>query len=111
MSKTTKKIAGNIELSIVLPCLNEERTVGTCVAQAISFLDCQKIKGEVLVADNGSTDHSAEIAKSNGAIVVHVDKKGYGSALRGGFEAARGTYIIMADADESYDLVKSYAIC
>lgn len=94
-----------IELSIVLPCLNEERTVGNCVAQARSFLRKNRIKGEVIVADNGSTDHSVEIAKSNGATVVHVEDKGYGNALKGGFEAAKGKYIIMTDADESYDLV------
>lgn len=94
----------HVELSIVLPCLNEERTVGICVAKAIGFLNRNKINGEVLVADNGSTDRSVEIARQQGAVVVHVDKKGYGMALRGGFEAARGKYIIMADSDDSYDL-------
>src|SRR5258706_1869076 len=93
-----------IELSIVLPCLNEERTVGACIKQAQSFLEKSKIEGEVIIADNGSTDGSIEIAQSQNAIVVNVEQKGYGSALRGGFEAARGKYIIMADADESYDL-------
>jgi len=104
MTNQKEAPSNQIELSIVLPCLNEERTVGRCVAQAMSFLARQKIKGEVLVADNGSTDRSAEIAKSNGAVVVQVDKKGYGNALKGGFEAARGIFIIIADADESYDL-------
>ncbi|MCI0549613.1 MAG: glycosyltransferase family 2 protein [Anaerolineae bacterium] len=93
------------ELSIVLPCLNEERTVGNCVAQAKSFLTNGNIDGEVIVADNGSTDRSVSIAESKGAVIVHVEQKGYGSALRGGFEAAKGKFIIMADADESYDLV------
>jgi glycosyltransferase involved in cell wall biosynthesis len=105
MTNQSKALSSQIELSIVLPCLNEEHTVGACVAQAKSFLETQKVKGEVLVADNGSTDQSAEIAESNGAIVIHVDHKGYGNALKGGFEAARGKFIIMADADESYDLV------
>jgi len=105
MTNQKEAPSNQIELSIVLPCLNEERTVGRCVAQAMSFLARQKIKGEVLVADNGSTDRSAEIAKSNGAVVVQVDKKGYGNALKGGFEAARGIFIIIADADDSYDLV------
>ncbi len=105
MTNKDKALPNQIELSIVLPCLNEERTVGKCVAQAKSFLEMQKIKGEVIVADNGSIDCSAEIAESNGAIVIHVDNKGYGNALKGGFEAARGKFIIMADADESYDLV------
>ncbi|MCC6261459.1 MAG: glycosyltransferase family 2 protein [Anaerolineales bacterium] len=94
-----------IELSIVLPCLNEELTVGVCVAKAVNFLKKNKIKGEVIVADNGSTDKSKDIAKKAGARVIDVEQKGYGSALRGGFEAAKGKYIIMADADDSYDLV------
>jgi glycosyltransferase involved in cell wall biosynthesis len=94
-----------IELSIVLPCLNEERTVGLCVAQAKAFLTGQNIRGEVLVADNGSTDRSVEFAASSGASVIHVPEKGYGNALKAGFQAARGKYIIMADADASYDLL------
>ena len=93
------------ELSIVMPCLNEELTVGTCVTKAVNFLKEYKIDGEVIVADNGSTDQSVEIATKQGARVVHIEQKGYGSALRGGFEAALGKYIIMADADDSYDLV------
>lgn len=93
-----------IELSIVLPCLNEELTVGTCVAKAFGFLISNHINGEVVVADNSSTDKSVEIAEKHGAVIAHIQEKGYGSALRGGFEAARGKYIIMADADDSYDL-------
>ena len=105
MTNQSKASFDQIEISIVLPCLNEERTVGTCVAQAKSFLANHNIIGEVVVADNGSSDRSVEVAKSAGARIVHVDRKGYGNALRGGFEAAKGRYIIMADADESYDLV------
>lgn len=105
MTVNYKKTKAEIELSIVMPCLNEEKTVGNCVTQAKSFLKASKIKGEVIVADNGSTDKSIEIARKMGATVVHVPNKGYGSALMGGFEAAKGKYIIMADADESYDLV------
>ncbi len=93
------------ELSVVLPCLNEELTVGTCVSKAVRFLKEHQVSGEVIVADNGSTDRSVEIAVANGARVVHVPQRGYGSALRGGFEAARGRFIIMADSDDSYDLL------
>ncbi len=102
MARATKQ--AGIELSIVLPCLNEERTVGTCVAKAKKFLKQNNIRGEVIVADNGSTDRSFDTAESRGAKVVLVREKGYGSALRGGFDVATGRYIIMADADDSYDL-------
>lgn len=105
MSTEQKGNKNEVELSIVLPCLNEEKTVGKCVAHAKSFLKISKVKGEVIVADNGSIDKSVEMAKMHGAKVVNVLEKGYGSALMGGFKAARGKYIIMADADESYDLV------
>ncbi len=94
----------SMELSIVLPCLNEEKTVGICVTKARNFLEANNIDGEVVVADNGSTDQSAQIASANGARVIDVEEKGYGNALRGGFKAARGKYIIMADSDDSYDL-------
>ncbi len=93
-----------LELSIVLPCLNEEKTVGTCIRKARRFLERNGIHGEIIVADNGSTDRSAEIARSLGARVVHVPERGYGNALRGGFEAAKGKYIIMGDSDDSHDL-------
>lgn len=99
------KKENKIELSIVLPCLNEEATIGTCVTKAKTFLKENKISGEIIVADNGSTDYSSEIAEAKGALVVHVQEKGYGSALRGGFTKAKGKYIIMADADDSYDLL------
>jgi glycosyltransferase involved in cell wall biosynthesis len=105
MTKPDEGLQEPMELSIVLPCLNEEHTVGTCVAQARSFLENCNVNGEVIVADNGSTDQSARIAMSAGAVVVPVEQKGYGSALKGGFQAARGRFIIMGDADESYDLL------
>jgi glycosyltransferase involved in cell wall biosynthesis len=92
-----------LELTVLMPCLNEAETVGTCVAKARGFLDRLGIRGEVLVADNGSSDGSRELAMLGGARVVEIAAKGYGRALLGGIEAARGRFVIMADADDSYD--------
>jgi glycosyltransferase involved in cell wall biosynthesis len=92
-----------VELTVVMPCLNEAETVATCVRKAIGFLSASGISGEVLVADNGSTDGSQRLAEEAGARVVPVRDKGYGNALMGGIVAARGQYIIMGDADDSYD--------
>jgi Glycosyl transferase family 2 len=92
-----------MELTILMPCLNEAETVATCVRKARSFLTRTGIEGEVLVADNGSTDGSPQLARDAGARVVEISKKGYGNALIGGIEAATGRYVIMADADDSYD--------
>jgi glycosyltransferase involved in cell wall biosynthesis len=92
-----------LELTILLPCLNEAETIGTCITRANDFLTKSGISGEVLVADNGSTDGSIAIAQSLGARVLTVPARGYGAALNGGIEAARGTYVIMGDADDSYD--------
>lgn len=96
---------GAIELSIVLPCLNEADTLGICVEKAMRTLREHNISGEVIVADNGSTDGSQGIAEKLGARVVPVAAKGYGNALMGGIAAARGRFILMADADDSYDLL------
>lgn len=93
-----------IEISIVMPCLNEHETVGICVRKAVDALRAANIQGEVIIADNGSTDGSQQIASDSGARVVDVKDKGYGNALRGGIASARGTFILMADADDSYDL-------
>ena len=93
----------NPKLSIVMPCLNEAETVETCIIKANRFLKAHNIDGEVIVADNGSTDGSQELAQKAGAIVVHVPEKGYGNALIGGIEASKADYIIMGDADNSYD--------
>ena len=95
-----------LEMSVVMPCLNEARTVGRCVELAVRTLKENGIQGEVLVADNGSTDGSREIAEKAGARVVPVSERGYGAALMGGIAAAKGRYVIMGDADESYDFAE-----
>lgn len=92
-----------LELSIVMPCLNEADTLEVCVEKAKRSLHEHNIAGEVIVADNGSTDGSQAIATRLGARVVHVEAKGYGNALMGGIVAARGKFIVMGDADDSYD--------
>jgi glycosyltransferase involved in cell wall biosynthesis len=92
-----------IRVSAVMPCLNEERTVGVCIQKAFASFRAMGISGEVVVADNGSSDRSVELAMALGARVVHVIERGYGTALIAGIEAARGDYVIMADSDDSYD--------
>ncbi|MCB9294986.1 MAG: glycosyltransferase family 2 protein [Lewinellaceae bacterium] len=96
---------GKVELTILMPCLNEEETIGICIRKALSFLDEHQVSGEVLIADNGSTDNSKSIARRLGARVVDVEEKGYGSALLGGIKAARGEFVIMGDSDDSYDFL------
>lgn len=91
-----------MEFTILMPCLNEEKTVAVCVRQAAAFFEKNKIDGEILVVDNGSTDASPRIAVQEGARVVICDKKGYGNALRYGIEEAFGAYVIMGDCDCSY---------
>jgi glycosyltransferase involved in cell wall biosynthesis len=92
-----------LELTILMPCLNEAETIEVCVRKARGYLDSRGISGEVLVADNGSTDGSQKLAEACGARVVAIPDKGYGAALLGGIEAAGGRFIIMGDADDSYD--------
>lgn len=92
-----------IEVSVVIPCLDEAETIGTCVKKALDGIARSGARGEVVVADNGSTDGSIEIATELGARVVPVSEPGYGAALMGGIAAARGRYVIMGDADDSYD--------
>src|SRR4051812_13948687 len=95
--------ADDVEVSVIMPCLNEARTVGRCVDKAIRAMEELGVLGEVIVADNGSSDGSPEIARQHGARVVPVARRGYGSALQAGIAAARGRYVIMGDADDSYD--------
>ena len=91
------------EVSVVIPCLNEADTLRSCLTKAIRCLENHGIDGEIIVADNGSTDGSREIAVASGVRLVDVRRRGYGSALMGGIAAARGRFIVMADADDSYD--------
>ncbi len=102
-----------LELSVVMPCLNEERTVAICVGKAVRTMRELGIQGEVVIVDNGSTDRSVQVATEAGARVVYHPLKGYGNALRRGFAEARGTYIIMGDCDDSYDFtdLKRFVDC
>jgi glycosyltransferase involved in cell wall biosynthesis len=93
----------DLELTILMPCLNEAETIAACINKAKDYLDRSGVHGEVLIADNGSTDGSQQIARSLGARVVNVRSRGYGAALLGGIAKARGTFVIMGDADDSYD--------
>src|SRR3954464_11615032 len=92
-----------VSASVVIPCLNEAPTIERAVNAALEALENAGIRGEVIVADNGSTDGSAELAERAGARVVHEPRRGYGSAYLAGFAAARGDYIVMGDADLTYD--------
>jgi glycosyltransferase involved in cell wall biosynthesis len=102
-SVLTRSAPPELEVSIVMPCLNEADTLETCIAKAREALDGHRVEGEIIVADNGSTDGSVAIAQRMGARVVHVKARGYGNALMEGIAAAKGQYIIMGDADDSYD--------
>lgn len=100
-----REVTSAPELSIVMPCLNEAETIGTCIHKAQTFMHRYDVVGEIIVADNGSTDGSQEIAMLMGARVVRVEARGYGNALMGGITASRGRYVIMGDADDSYDFL------
>jgi glycosyltransferase involved in cell wall biosynthesis len=95
-----------IELSIIMPCLNEADTLPICIQKSLRILREHNIPGEVIVADNGSTDGSQSIAQNLGARVIPIEARGYGNALMGGIAAARGKFILMADADDSYDFLE-----
>lgn len=94
-----------LDISVVMPCLNEETTVGLSVIDAMKFMEKNSIKGEVIVVDNGSEDNSAKIAAAQGAIVISEPRRGYGRALRTGFENAQGKVVIMGDCDTTYDFL------
>jgi hypothetical protein len=102
-STVPREEAGAVELSIVLPCLNEAATLGRCIGDARAAMAALGVDGEIIVADNGSTDGSIQLAEGLGARVVRVPRRGYGSALLGGIGAARGRFVIMGDADATYD--------
>ena len=91
------------ELTVLMPCLNEEKSIGFCIREALDCIEKHNISAEILIADNGSSDSSVNIAKSLGARIVHIEKRGYGAALIGGINEANGKYIIMGDCDGSYD--------
>lgn len=95
--------APSIELTILMPCLNEAETLEVCIRKALGYLERSGVQGEVLIADNGSSDGSQAIAEACGARVVPIAEKGYGAAILGGIAEARGRYVIMGDADDSYD--------
>ena len=94
---------GDVELTILMPCLDEALTVQTCVEKAHAYLRSRGMSGEVLIADNGSTDGSQTLAVAAGARLVAIPHKGYGAALMGGIAAAKGRFVVMGDADDSYD--------
>src|SRR4051794_33873509 len=94
---------GHVKVSVVIPCLNEADNIESCVHRALDALEAHGIPGEVVVADNGSEDDSAQLAAAAGARVISEPRRGYGSAYRAGFAASRGDYIVMADADLTYD--------
>ncbi|MEM6689968.1 MAG: glycosyltransferase [Planctomycetota bacterium] len=98
--------AESVELSVVMPCLNESDTLATCIDKAVQAMREAGIEGEVVISDNGSTDGSIEIATEHGARVVHATQRGYGAALMAGIENARGRFVIMGDADDSYDFLE-----
>src|SRR6202040_3000911 len=100
---STQQFEVSLDVSVVIPCLNEANSLAFCVEKAVTAFGKASLRGEVIVAYNGSTDGSIEIAESNGARVVHVQERGYGAALKAGIASSQGKYVIMGDADDSYD--------
>jgi glycosyltransferase involved in cell wall biosynthesis len=103
VEKSVEPVMEELEISVIMPCLNEAKTVGACIDKAILALGALGVRGEVVIADNGSSDGSQQVATEHGARVIAVARRGYGHALRAGIHAARGRYIIMGDSDDSYD--------
>ncbi|HET9802323.1 MAG TPA: glycosyltransferase family 2 protein [Candidatus Acidoferrum sp.] len=95
-----------LEVSVVIPCLNEANSIGYCVEKALAAFQAAGLRGEVVVSDNGSTDGSIELSQRLGARVIHAEQKGYGAALQAGIRASRGEFIVMGDADDSYDFAE-----
>ena len=98
--------AETLDLSVVMPCLNERLTLGTCIEKSLATIERLGLRGEVIVADNGSTDGSQQIASALGARVISIEARGYGSALGGGIAASRGKFVVMGDSDDSYDFTQ-----
>ncbi|MDO4546154.1 MAG: glycosyltransferase family 2 protein [Bacillota bacterium] len=94
-----------LQLTILMPCLNEEKTIGACIDEAAAYLSAAGCTGEILISDNGSSDRSASIARNHGACVITCPQKGYGNALRYGLREAKGTFVIFGDCDLSYDFL------
>ena len=111
MSTGSVAPAADVDVSVVMPCLNEAVSLAACISRARALLDRLRqrhgLSGEIVVADNGSSDNSQAIARALGARVVDVDQRGYGSAIRGGFAAAEGRFLVMGDADGSYDFLQA----
>ena len=108
-ARPSAEIAGAshlVEVSVVIPCLNEAESLAFCLDKAMKAFRAAGLSGEVIVADNGSTDGSIQIAEEHGARVIRVPERGYGAALRAGIAASRGPFIIMGDADDSYDFTE-----
>ena len=95
-----------IEVSVVIPCINEEKTIESCIRKAKESFNRSDLSGEVIIVDNGSTDNTVKISKDNGAVVVSEQRKGYGNALRRGIQTASGKYIVMGDGDDTYDFTE-----
>ena len=106
MPASTAPPDGALELSVVIPCLNEAQTIEVCIRRALDAMAAHGIRGEVVVSDNGSTDGSIEISTKAGARVVSCPTRGYGAALQWGFRHAHGRYVLMGDADDTYDFTQ-----